>query len=155
MRLITVGFIGIVAFVLNACSWQESFIVKNQSDEDLVVYYQLKNPTKSFAIFSYTPQVYKLKNNYELDWNSEINILDMDTAILQIKIIIPPKHALVLGHLSNDKYKKYNQDFINDREFNLDFLKISNTQHQVYIVPETFDNYFKKQSGNIVLGISN
>lgn len=155
MRILNVGLISMLALLLNACSWQEYFFIKNQSDEELVIYYQLKNPTKTFPIFNYNPIVYKLKNTNEIDWNMETNSTDMDTALLQIKIILPPKHALLLGHLSNDKYKKYNQYFINDREFNLDFLKISNTDHQLYIVPETFDKYFKKHAGSIILGISN
>ncbi len=142
------------SFITNSCSWQETFVIKNLSNEELVVYYELKKPDNLFPIFNYNPNVYQLNSSGDIEWGNEKNISDMDTSILQIKIILPPKHALVMGHLSNDKYKKYNQYFINGRVFNLQFLKISNRSHQINIVPETFDKYFKKQSGSIHLGIS-
>ncbi|HRP60001.1 MAG TPA: hypothetical protein PK833_06895, partial [Vicingus sp.] len=58
--------------------------------------------------------------------------------------------ALIFGRLHNDKYTSYNQSFINGRSFNLAELTIKTAQKTTSILPETFDNYFKEQNGNIV-----
>ena len=153
-RIIRPGFsllVLVVLLSLSGCSWKEYFVVSNIGNSEIVVQYKVKDEKKGFPIFGDQPIVYKLNSNNEIDWNSKLSVTDLDSTLTGYKLKVPPKSALIFGELSNDKYSAYNQKFINDRHFNLEQMKIEHNGSTIFILPNTFDTYFKKMKGNILL----
>ena len=140
-------------FILQACSWQEYFVITNQTEENINIEYEIISPSGGFPIFEDHPSGYKLNASNEIDWTKTIEPLDLDTARLSVKIILEPKQALIIGYLSNDHYKKHDQYFINGRSFNLKKLQIQKDKTTLTISPENFDEYFFKKNGTIVLRV--
>lgn len=139
-----------MSFLLTACSWQEYFVLINNTDSAVLIWYQIKKTSGSeIPIFTDNPSVYKLDNSGEIDWQSKTRVEDSDADKLAVKLIVPPQSALLLGTLSNDNYLKYSQKFINGRVFNFIKLEIMNSDNKIEIPAEQFDGFFKKQNGYI------
>lgn len=155
MKKITLTYCPIIVmmFLFSGCSWQEYFQIINETSSDITIEYKIENPVGGFAIFENHPSVYQLNSSNNVDWDNQLSIIDKDTALLVIRLTLPAKSTTVFGHLSNDRYEKYNQNFINGRVFNLTNLSINNNQNTTLITPINFDNYFKKENGNIVYRI--
>ena len=152
MKKIYLPFL-LMVLILQACSWQESFIIANQTSADITIEYELTAPQSGFAIFDTHPNSYKLNSSNSIDWDKQEDVADLDTAAYVIKIVLPPNHALIIGHLSNDHYKSHDQVFINGRTFNLKKLKIQNDKVVTEISPENFDDHFSKKDGMIALRV--
>jgi len=140
-------------YIFQGCSWQEYFIITNQTSTDIIIEYEITMPQTGFAIFDTHPSSYKLNSNNNIDWNEQADVLDQDTAAFTAKIVLAPKTALTIGHLSNDHYKGRDQYFINGRVFNLKRLKIQNDKTVIEISPENFDDHFSKKDGIIALRV--
>ncbi|MBL7911241.1 MAG: hypothetical protein JNJ41_09335 [Bacteroidia bacterium] len=140
-------------FIFQACSWQESFVITNQTSADIIIEYEILSPETGFGIFDAHPSSYALNTSNSIDWNKQADALDQDTAKYIVKIVLPPKKALIIGQLSNDHYKSHDQYFINGRTFNLKKLKIQNDKTVIEISSENFDTYFSKKEGAITLRI--
>lgn len=143
----------LILFLFQGCSWQEYFAISNQTKTDIIIEYEIELPKSRFAIFDDRLTVYKTSSSGEIDWNEVHEPSDEDSASLSFKIILPPNQALIIGHLSNDNYKKHDQYFINGRSFNLKKLSIKKGTTTLQITPENFDDYFVKKKGIIGLKI--
>lgn len=139
----------LLLFILTACSWQEYFIVKNTSNSAIEISYKVSE-VKGFGIFETNPTLYKATSSGDIDWGRQLTFVDSDTSKLMVKITLPAKSILKFGILDNDTYEKYNQKFINGREFNLDELIVINKGDTTQISAKLFDNFFKKEKGCIV-----
>ena len=149
MKKIIILFLIILTF--QGCSWQEYFVITNQTNSDIIVEYEIEQPKSGFAIFDNRQTLHKLSKEGGIDWNETLEIKDLDTARLIIKIQLSPNTAVIIGNLSNDNYKKHDQYFINGRTFNLKKLNITNGQPTKEITPENFDDFFVKKKGMILL----
>jgi|GEM_PF-755292 len=136
-------------FLVSGCSWQEYFLIINESPNDITIEYSIPNPNSGLGIFNITPGVYKLNSSGNIDWDKPLAFADKDTTLSTVKLILPPKSFVVIGNLMNDTYIQHNQKFINGVVFNLKQIRINNNQNSIEITPENFDNFFKKMSGNI------
>lgn len=145
ISIISASFI----FLLCGCSWQEYFLVTNETTSAITIKYSISNPESGFGIFETTPTLYKLNSSGSVDWNNQLSFVDTDTTSLGIRVILPPKSSVMIGYLSNDHYKKYDQQFINGRTFNLKKINLNSNGKSSEIIPENFDGFFKKRSGNI------
>lgn len=151
----TVNFLFIISSVFfMGCSWQEDFVISNTSSSPITIEYHLQNFSHGFAIFEDMPMVYGLNASGTINWEKPLSIADTDTTLLSVKVVVPANSSLVFGHLSNDHYTSYNQYFINDRNFNLKQIRIINHEKIIEIVPQTFDTFFKKEKGEIILTIN-
>lgn len=136
-------------FLLQGCSWQEYFIITNETTEDIVIEYKLKKTPEGFPIFDQHPKSYELNADGLIYWDKMKSIKDTDTTDQSIQITLPPNTGLLMGQLSNDEYKSFDQTFINRRHFNLKSLKITSAGKTTEIQPETFDDHFTKEKGMI------
>lgn len=139
-----------IVFILQGCSRQESFVITNETKSDIIIEYEVEPTPDGFPIFNDQPNSYDLNTDGLIYWDKVRDIVDLDTASHSFKLILPPNKGLIIGELSNDNYKSYDQYFINGRHFNLKQLKIKSGNTVTEIRPETFDNYFKKQKSLIV-----
>ena len=148
-------FLLLIFTTFYGCSWREHFIIINETDKEVVLSYELTqlDNKNTFPIFQFQPLLGKLTSQNNIDWASEIPIIDADTTLLGISVKLPPKSSLKIGSLSNDRYKTYNQVFINGRVFNLKNIIFYTNEHETKITPETFDNFFKKASDGIIFRI--
>lgn len=134
---------------LQGCSYLQRFLIFNTTDEPIEVEITLSSDVAGFPIFQYPHNYFDKLDMYDIDRNNNIlgpseKYPDLDTLdnFAHFKIIIPPKKAIEIGALHNDKYLIYNQKFINNRTFNL--LEIKIPKKNITIVPSTFDSYFSK-----------
>lgn len=140
-------------FLLQGCSWQEYFVVINQTKADIIIEYEIEIPSTGFPIFSNQPNEYKLHSDGTIYWNETHDIADLNPDSHWIKVLLPPNNGLVIGRLSNDNYKSYNQYYINGRHFNLKNLKIQTGENIIEITPTNFDHYFAKHKNLIACTI--
>lgn len=139
----------ILFFCFTGCSWQEYFVLVNNSNSPIVISYQLEKPESGFAIFDGLIAVYKTNKSLEPDWDKKITVVDKEEAWDSVRFFLPPKCIVLLGELNNDNYTKHNQYFINGRTFNLKAMQIKTEKTVLEIKANIFDNYFKKQNGFI------
>lgn len=137
-------------FLLQGCSRQEYFVITNETTADIIIEYKLKKTPEGFPIFDQHPKSYALNDDGAIYWDKLKSIKDTDTIEHFIHITLPPNTGLIIGRLSNDEYKSYDQDFINNRHFNLERLKIISDDKRSEIYPETFDSFFTKENGLIL-----
>lgn len=149
-RSAIVTFCLLMLVVFTRCSWIEQFVIYNKSDKAIYVTYEIEQGG-TFPIFSERPSVHQLAKTGAIDWASEMYVNDEDALRTKIRIALPPNSALIFGGLHNDKYKSYDQKFINNRTFNLISLQILASGKTLDVVPSTFDSYFKKHQGQIRL----
>jgi len=144
-------FILLSTVMLSGCSWSEYFSINNLSDKPIYVSYKLSplSENMTFGVFSPAPTFYKTNRKNNIDWNNKIDVEDTDSSIYVVNVIIPPKTIMIFGGLSNDTYKNAEQYFINGREFNLDFMEIEVNLEVHHISKKSFDDYFKKDKGQI------
>lgn len=136
--------------LLQGCSRQEYFVLANRTGSDVMVEYEIELPTSGFAIFNDVPRVYDLGTDDAILWDRTAPIADLDTARARIKFILPPNKGLMIGSLSNDDYERYDQYFINGRQFNLKHLLIRKGNATIEIGPEDFDDYFIKEAHVVI-----
>ncbi len=136
-------------FLFSGCSWQQYFVISNETLSDITIEYSIPIPSDGFGIFNTSPILYKLNSSGSMDWDNQLSIIDNDTSLFAVKIVLPPKSAVVIGELSNDNYETHNQKFINGRIFNLEKIILNKNGNFTEITPENFDIFFKKTSGNI------
>lgn len=141
----------ILTLILSSCSWQEYFVVENNSDSSIVVTYTLSQ-ANGFPIFD-EADAYMTTKSGEIDWNKKITIEDNDTSAFEFHFMLPPNSVLLFGHLSNDHYSSWNQQFINGRVFNFQQMKIKMKDRNIAISKDSFDSFFKKKNGNILFKV--
>ena len=132
-----------------SCSWVERFVVFNKSTNSILVNYTLSANQNELPIFDNHIQCFELKNNKEIDWNKEVILIDKDSSSLSFSFDIPQNSAFIFGSLHNDSYEKFNTKFINGYRFNLTKMEIIEQYQTFSIMPETFDDFFKKKRGII------
>ncbi len=138
-------------FSLSACSYQEYFTLFNETASPITLEYEIEYPATGFGIFDNDLRIYNLTKENEIDWNRLHEALDTDSSRLLIKVTIPPKSAFIFGSLSNDKYVKHTQYFINGRSFNLKQMDFKMINKGFQVTKHSFDDYFKKENGHIAL----
>lgn len=143
----------LLTILLSSCSWQEYFVLENNSDSSIVVAYNLSE-ANGFPIFDGTADAYMTTNSGEVDWNKKITIEDNDTSALGLEFMLPPKSIMVFGHLSTDHYSSWSQHFINGRVFNFQVMKIKLKDRSITIPKDAFDSFFKKKNGYIKLKVN-
>lgn len=137
--------------LLQSCSWHEDFLIYNLSAFDVELEYELETISSGYMpIFGTRVKLYKLDNSKNIDRQNPLPVADKDTSLLKLKITLPANTALNIGQLSNDHYKKYNQQFINGRVFNLNTIRVLSKTDTVVIYPKNFDAYFKKENQDII-----
>ncbi len=141
------GFV-LTIVILTGCSWQEYFVVHNNSESSILITYSISQ-ANGFPIFDNMPDAYMSTNSGDIDWNKEIVLEDMDTSSVIFKFTLPPKSILRFGHLSNDNYSNKNQYFINGRIFNFELMEIKKKDETIIITYDKFDSFFKKKNGCI------
>lgn len=143
-KKITIYFIIFTIFLLcEGCSWTERFVIINDANFDIVITYEIDGQ-KLYPIFNGQFELYKTRNQTEVDWQNKIKVIDQDGEPSTIRLKMPPKSILVFGRLSNDNYKKYSQRFINGYAFNLKNLTIEKERETIKIPANKFDDFFKK-----------
>lgn len=152
-KIKTIGFFAF-SLLFMGCSWMTHFYIANHTDDEVVVEIRLSEEELRFPIFYYAQHYY---HTYQLvDMNKKGRILHETKEALEVdtldgfghcKITIPPGKALEFGVLNNDYYEHYQQDFINDRKFNLISLSFSNGRAP--IKPENFDDAITKKDGSV------
>ncbi|OFY87272.1 MAG: hypothetical protein A3F72_17395 [Bacteroidetes bacterium RIFCSPLOWO2_12_FULL_35_15] len=147
---ISLLFFASVLFLFSGCSWQEYFVVSNESTSDITLEYEIESPENGFPIFESHPSVYQLDASGTINWNEKLAVADGNMLPQIIQLVLPPKSAIIIGNLSNDHYEKQDQYFINGRKFNLKNMKIVTKNKIIEISPENFDTYFKKKNGFII-----
>lgn len=148
MNKATTFILTTLILLLSGCSWQEYFVLHNNTGSDITVTYTTTK-VNGFAIFDNMPSVYQSNNSGEIDWNKKIEVEDKDTSLPGYQFILPPNSILKFGTLSNDNYVKHDQEFINDRVFNLQIMEIMKKDGSVKITADQFDHFFKKKKGLI------
>lgn len=144
-------FFVFILFLFSGCSWQEYFVVSNESNSEIILEYEIESPENGFPIFESHPSVYRLDASGTINWNEKVTVADGNMLPQIIQIVLPPKSAIIIGNLSNDQYEKHDQYFINGRKFNFKKMKIIAKNRTIEISPENFDNYFKKKNGFVIL----
>ncbi len=137
-----------VLITFTQCSWIEQFVIYNKSDKAIYVSYEIEE-VGTFPIFYDRPSVHPLASTGSIEWAGEVYVSDEDALNTKVRIALPPNCALIFGGLHNDKYKNYDQKFINDRKFNLKSIQILAQGKTLDIISSTFDTYFKKHQGQI------
>ncbi|MDF1672376.1 MAG: hypothetical protein P1U41_02665 [Vicingaceae bacterium] len=136
--------------LFTGCSWSEYFVINNLSDQPIFISYTITKPKEhNFGIFEHSPNFYKTTKQGKIDWNNKVEIKDTEESSEIVNIILPPKTTMIFGRLQNDTYTHYNQNFINDREFNLDFIEIEINLEILHISKNTFNKNFSKDNGII------
>jgi hypothetical protein len=137
----------ILSIFIGGCSWQEYFVLENNSDSSIVVSYSLSQ-ANGFPIFD-EAAAYMTTNSGEIDWNKKITIKDADISALGFQFTLPPNSRFIFGRLSNDHYSNCSQYFINGRVFNFQQMEIKMKDRNITITKDGFDSYFKKKNGCI------
>lgn len=138
-----------LTLVLQGCSWVEQFAIFNLKTDAVIVGYTLNTDIKGVAIFESGPVCYRVTEEGNIDWEQAVVLEDGNPAPDIVLVEVPPKCVLIFGYLHNDTYERYNQEFINDRKFNLKLLFIGNDKTGIQITPATFDAHFQKKKGVI------
>ena len=132
------------AFLLQACSWRIRFLLVNSTDKPITVEIKVQENRTGFPIFhSRKLYVHEAPNNKLKDEEKEFSPDTLESSA-HIKFTLAAHTAVEIGELQNDHYEKYNGYFINGRVFNLESLVINSVGKETKIIPENFDNYFKK-----------
>lgn len=147
-QILKITFGVAIVFLLEACSWQEYFIIKNNSNSDIVLTYTL-TAADGFPLFDATTTAYTSTSSGEIDWAKTVHLEDRDTSLLGLQFRLPPKSNLIIGYLHNDRYSNATQHFINGRVFNLQRMEVKKKDGTHTITMENFDAYFKKKNGII------
>ncbi|CAG0976205.1 MAG: hypothetical protein HND27_00965 [Bacteroidetes bacterium] len=137
--------------ILQGCSWTEHFFIINNSSHPVQLFITLAPYERGFSIFNYQDfQQYPVnkKNKLNIEKPEPIKHDTLD-AYYNIKMIIPPYKAVSIGYLNNQHYEKYNQDFFNDRQFNLRHIRLITNSNTVEIPDTLFDHYFIKENGAV------
>lgn len=143
-------FIIISTIFLNGCSWVEYFVVKNNTESAISISYQLDELKNGvFNIFDHTPTAYQLNKKGTTNWDKKLIVTDNDTSLYSIRLTLPPKSMLIFGRLNNDNYTSKDQYFINGRSFNFSMMEIEKPNELIRITATTFDDFFKKEKGEI------
>ena len=129
-----------VTTLLIGCSWKETFVIKNTTENAVNIHYLLKDYKGILSIFGNKPNAYQLDKLNRIDWYSEISLTDKDTSVTGIDIVLPPHAILVFGELSNDRYTNKDQYFINGRTFNFKMMELEMPDNLVRITDATFDD---------------
>ncbi len=137
--------------LLNSCSWVEQFIIKNNTTETIEITYELNPQERGFALFHTMPEVYEMNSRKGIDWDKKREMQDTDTSYHKVNVKLPPNHVLIIGSLHNQTYERYDQDFYNDRHFNLKHLTVKTADELIDVTPQNFDKQFYKAKGEIVL----
>lgn len=140
-----------ITILLVGCSWQEYFVLENNSDSSILVSYTI-SPANGFPIFD-NADAYMTTKSGEVDWNKKITIEDKDTSALGFQFTLPPNSILAFGHLSNDRYSNWSQHFINGRVFNFQMMKIKMKDRNITISKDGFDSFFRKKNGYIKFSV--
>ena len=143
----------LLTVLLSGCSMIEHFIIVNESASDITIEYELYDPGNRFPLFHDSPTAYKISKSGSVEWSTDVELKDTDTADFSVKMVLPSGSALVIGSLMNQTYGKYDQVFYNDRYFNLKTMKIKKGNIITEITPGTFDDNFKKKSGQMICKI--
>ncbi len=126
-------------------------MIINKSDKAIYVNYEIMQSSGVFPIFTDHPSVYPVNSSGGIEWGKDMAFADEDAMPNKISVALPPRSVLVFGSLHNDTYKKYDQQFINGRTFNLKQLQILSNSKILNIIPSSFDDHFKKHQGQIRL----
>lgn len=147
-KLLSYLFI-VPVLLVSGCSWVEYFTVGNKTDSPITVTYELNelNEGSMFGIFSTTPGGYQLSNTSKILWDNKTELNDLDENLRIVKVVLPPQSIMIFGKLYNDTYEKYNQLFINGRDFNFNNMVIEHEGKTTLISKITFDDYFVKKNG--------
>lgn len=148
-RFITNILILIFCFQFYTCSWQEEFVIINSSEQALLITITTSNANGGFEIFDKVPTVFAVDKEGEIKRDKSLQFQFDEVEDRSIQFNLPPKTCAIIGNLSNDKYEKYNQEFINGRKFNLVSIQIKTAHKTISIYPSNFDNHFKKSNGKI------
>ena len=136
---------------LSSCSWQEYFAIVNTSGSSVSVAYTIGPSGDGFPIFSTDFRAYKTTATNGINWDLPVNLTDTDTSKNTVLVSLPDDVILVIGELSNDHYSHYDQQFINDRVFNLQSVDVP--INATGIIPKTFDRFFRMKNGIITYEI--
>ncbi len=130
------------------CSWQEYFIIVNETNFPITINYTLNESNNGFGTFDTEPAVYQLNPSGDIDWSSKFPVIDSDSSLYNIGITLPAKSVIIMGSLTNDHYENHNQKTTNDR-VNLKNITIAFPDKNLEISSENFEKFFKKRNGNI------
>lgn len=134
------------AILFHSCSWQEYFVIFNESKNAINLAYRLSEVHSGFPIFTTQASCYAGKN-HKISWEKPVEPFTSEQSTFAFTGKLEPGYVLIIGHLSNDKYLSYNQNFINGRQFNLVSLQITSAEKTLNVIPENFDSCFKKRNG--------
>lgn len=137
----------LLLFNFESCSWQEYFIIINQSNREQKIIISLDEIQEGIPIFDRNFDFYEFDKAGNPLWDKKKTLRVVKLTDYSFEFNLPIGYGVVFGRLSNDKYISSNQNFINGRRFNLQSIE---TDHEeVLIVKENFDRFFIKSNGHI------
>ena len=143
----TLAVVALTAF-FSGCSWQEYFVIVNETSFPTTVSYTLSGTENGFGLFDNEPSVYPLNPSGDIDWSNKLSITDMDTTQTGISVTLPSRCTLIMGSLMNDHYENHDQKSAGDR-VNVKNISINHPERAFEITAENFATFFKKKNGNI------
>lgn len=155
MKTATRCMLIMVALFLDGCSWVERFFIVNLG-APASIEIKLRPNSGNFPIFDHRMYTYPVsKKGVNCEKPTELSPAFLDKDKLQYTFTLPANTAVEIGRLHNDKYEKYDQVFINNRTFNLEWIILKpEGKETTKIVPSNFDAYFKKSRGEILLRLN-
>lgn len=154
MNIRFVSGLALFFVMLSGCSWQEYFVIMNNSPSPVTIEYCVTMSFEGFPIFADDPEVFECYRNNTINWERPIQQEVTTTSDTVFRFTLNPGNASIIGRLSNDHYSHYNQYYINGRVFNLEYIYIYSDKDTTTIYPENFDKVFKKEDGYISCRLS-
>ena len=139
----------LICTCFSGCSWVEYFTIANLSEQTIYVSYTLTEPKGSFPIFNKSPDFYEATKKGNINWDKRLTKEISIDGGNSISMELSPHSIMIFGRLHNDSYKSHDQEFINGRYFNLNFIEIEVNLEVFHISKDTFDKNFKKENGYI------
>lgn len=146
-KLVLISTVLFFSLFLAGCSWICELFIVNPTDKPIEIEITLLKNPEGIPIFYYPSDYWNSAKTYPCDGSLSVDYNKItETTLNKLSsfsyiIKVPAKSTIEIGSLHNDYYKKYNQQFINGRVFNLTEMKVFRQKDTLKIHPETFDNY--------------
>ncbi|GEM_PF-2461996 len=149
-----------ILLLFTSCSKVYKFFIVNQTSAPLKIDVKLEKDRESSSIFFYPDTTrdvfsfYEMQSSKSVDFGTKTNCkVDTMNHFSHYRVTIPPNKAFQYGRLSNQRYERYDQEFINGQTFNLNQIHFSVGHPDIR--PENFDHYITTNQSGILMVINN
>lgn len=145
-----------ILLLFTSCSRVYPFFIVNHTGAPLKIDVELAEDREIFPIFFYPNgnggafSLYEMRSATKVDFGTKSQVqVDTLDHFAHYEVKIPANTAFEFGRLSNQRYERYDQDFMNGRKFNLEH--IHSASHQSDIKPENFDELKTVNQSGVLL----